>query len=473
MPSEDKFIDRMRTAWMNFSKDMSSIFINSRQEQAISVHDLALQAWIAVDAISDGVWYWLVDAYIGDKEMFAVFASGGKLYKVDLQYENDKVFLLGDLQEVVVDFNPVSQSLSLVKQADGSTRCFLIAGTTVMNRNGGLNSQQLYDSFIEALPKHEQPYIDFFHLGKEFNMGTVDLLQRDQYTLIASFVFDDSKLSQYMIQAIEAEPEFWGSSIAFYPTKQARLVDISDGIRLPCHDEGWLESITILPEQEARCLFTAVIQSGKEVNVMDARVLEAIKKIAGDDEEFLNDLTARVDKVNQTVDDENLIHQSAEDELEEEEVVEGTEGDSEEAGEEVPEGEGIVEDSGELVEIPQAVVEVTDEVLARVADAFADSEHVVSFMAEITGLVGELKAEVGNLTKELNEMRASNISYFKKADERFGRLELTEEDKQRQWVEDLPASPKLSVTYRPREEQSAQGEKSFNDVAAETLATLK
>jgi hypothetical protein len=411
-------------------------------------------------------YYWLIDLYMDEGSMFAVATQGGKLYKIELSYSNDKLSLVGSPQEVVVDFKPVSQ-VHFVKQSDGSIRGFLLAATTVLNRNGRFNSQKLYDNFVENFDKHPKPYIDFFHLGKDFDMGTVDYIARDQYSLVASFVFNDSEIAQAMMLAYDKNPDLWGASISFYPIGGSRMVQVTEDVQLPCYDDGWLESITILPETDAQCLFTAVVSQTKEVNKMDKRVKEALELLAGGDEELLESFVSKVDSVNQAVEDNGLIHQNTE-EAEESEVTE--EPSEEEESTDESTDESTEEEPTQVGE--QLQFELDDEVISKVAEEVVGSTEISEFMQSVNDAIARINKQIEDLNNEVQQFRASVITKNKEVAQKLEALSKEEDEKRQEWVSDLPAQRGVKVSYRAREMQSSEN-KSYQEIADETIALLE
>jgi hypothetical protein len=453
-------LEQLKKVLSEFSAKISEVFGSLESEKfALSFPDMYRQVNDLLEELYPEKWYWLVDLYMDNGAMFAVATQGGKLYKVQLAYSEDKLSLAGELQEVIIDYKPVSQ-MSFVKQEDGSVRGFLLAATTVLNRNGKFNSQQLYDNFVQHFSEYEKPYVDFFHLGKDFDMGTVDFVARDEYTLVASFVFNDSVIANAMMQAYEKHPEMWGSSISFYPLEAPRMVQVTDEITLPCYDDGWLESITILPEKDAQCLFTALVSDVKqEVNGMDQRVLEALKALAGEDEELLNQFVEKVDSVNQMVENENLIHQSS----------------AEKVVEEISEEESSVEEKPVAEaeeEIPTETFVIEDEVISKVAEEVLNKSTITDILGKLQSELSALSKRIEEVGTEVQNIHAATMTQSKKLEKKIEALSKEEDEKRKEWMSDLPAQRRVEVSYRPRDMQNAE-QKSFDEIARDTIAILE
>ena len=441
-------------------------FFGMTEKRALGLPDLYNQVAMAAYEDPDANYAWLIDVYLGAEGMFAIFSSMGHLYKatvsVDLDTNKAEIPVFSEWEEVKEEYVPVSQAKSSFKiraQSDGSFRWFLIAGTTILNRNAQIDSSDLFDSMVAKCRESDSyPYLTFFHLGEAFKMGKCDFVDRDGVALLASGVFDDSKLARSMIKAYEAEPDYWGSSIGFY-AEEPEMVEIAQDIKLPVYNDGeWIE-ISILPEKQACAIMTA-LRSTKEVNRMEKRVEDAIRKLAGEDEDLATEFVSMVDDVNRTVQEQGMIHRSSETEPEVEEEAEDTVIEDPEPTEDPapPEPESVQE-----IEIDQELVDqIAEKVLAGVKES-----------------IKGIKTEVEQLAKDVLNLHGVQIKTEKELSAKIEKLSQDEEEKKLEWERDASSKVinKARVTFRPTQrtsEKDAEEEApNFAEIASETVSKLK
>ena len=445
---DDSIMNDIMKIFRLLGEKLSAVFSN--ENRAVSLPDLYNQVGkILDDRYMNGeteMWEWLTDIYMEDGNMFAVIAAGGKLYRSDLDIASDgSDVTMGEMMEVVMDFKPAENSLIIRKQADGSYRMFILTGTTVLNRNGQIDSSELFDKMIKRVEDTgKYPFLDFFHLGEDFYMGTADYLARDGVVVLASIPLENNEISRMMIRAYEKDPEYWGASNSFYPTEEPEMWEVSEGTKIPVYNDGIYHSITILPEKDACSLFTG-IEGREEISRMNKRVKDALEKLADSDPEVLKTLEGMVDGVNRSVEDENLIHRENE---------EGSEG-------ETPE---IVSGEGNTTE----TLEIDDTVIQEVTEQVVESNPFKDLLASVTALTEQVTV-LNTTVSELSE----------RSDKRLKALEETEDSKKKRYLDDLPGgrSPKTRVTYRPKDktvEDSVEGAKvPLQEVANATLSQFE
>lgn len=247
---------------------------------------------------------WVLDIYLEDAGAFAIITrNDGKLYKVPVTVDADSQVTLGEEQLVVMDFKPVTaRSLTVRRQADGQVRWFAMpACTAVLNRVGEIDSRALFDSFVDHIERDggAYPELDFFHLGERLILGKADWVGRDGYSYCASGLFEDTEIGRAAAKALEEDPNYWGLSIAFLPTKEPEKLRSSDGIEIPVYTAGINRYISLLPEDTAASILTS-ISTKEEVNRMDKKMKDALKKITREDTELFDKIVAAVDDVNRS-----------------------------------------------------------------------------------------------------------------------------------------------------------------------------
>lgn len=247
---------------------------------------------------------YVLDVYTEDAGAFAIIThSDGKLYKIPVTIDANSQISLGEEQLVVIDFKPVTaRGITVKRQADGRIRWFAMpACTAVLNRSGEIDSRALFDSFVEHIERDggTYPELDFFHLGERLILGTADWVARDGYSYCASGLFDETEIGRAAAKALEDNPDYWGLSIAYLPTKEPEKLRSSEGIEIPVYNAGINRYISLLPEGTAASIFTS-ISTREEVNRMEKHVKDALKKLVGDDTELLENIVATVDDVNRS-----------------------------------------------------------------------------------------------------------------------------------------------------------------------------
>lgn len=453
------------------------------EQRALSMSRLADQLWNALNPMpeggdgdpmellmSSGDWAWPMDLYVDDGQFYCIYTQGGSLYRVDLSVRGEQL-MLGNPIQVTEAFPAVASqeksSFSIFRQADGHYRWVMIAGTTVLNRVGEIDSSELFDSFIqEAEQTGEYPALDYYHLGGEdgdaFEFGRADLLMRDGVCYIASGLFNEEHpLAQGIIRTSNDGSVKWGASIEFRAYVEPELVTVQglDGsnpveLRIPVYQRGKNTRISVLREVDAAGLFTT-FGVMKEISRMRADLIEKLALALGNTEEarqFADDFGLEVDRANQTVQDKGLVHREQPGEEEEEQEQEEAAG------------------PADLVLDEEAMAQIVDLVLQQ--DIFASMHSAINSLDEsLTAQATILEArdkEIADLKKRLGAVG-----------QRLQALEREEEEKQQGWLEDLPANARrqVNVTVRPRHlhaqlsEEGEEGE-SMADSAARTLASL-
>jgi hypothetical protein len=159
---------------------------------------------------------------------------------------------------------------------------------------------------------------------------------------------------------------------------------------------------------------------------MDERKLKALRDLFGDDEKGYTAFVANLTNVNKEVRDQGLIFRSAD-----------------APAEEAP--------ATEQPAATDTVVELDDAAIAEIVKVAR-----TQFESEVmTAVTANLNTVTATLTK-LMEGQTALLASFNGMQERINMLEQTDEEKQRTWLNDLPAKVQgqTRVTYRPRVERS-------------------
>ena len=398
--------------------------------------------------------------------MFVVISDSGKLYRAYVSMNSNEA-TVGEFTAVVVDFTPATRSnLMISRQADGSTRWFLIAGTSVLNRDGEIDSKALYDNLTKrAQDSGKYPYLTFYHLGRRFEMGTVDFLAREGHVGIASGIFHDNEIARTMISAYNSDPEYWGSSISYWPLAQPVLREVADGISVPVYEDGEFEEISLLAERDACSLFTALVSRElvEDETIMDKRIEDALKKLAGGDDDLASRFISMVDGTNSTIEERQLISRAVEGE-----VVTTTTASNEEDTVTATTGASDTSEDVNTVELDEAAIAaITETILST--EVFRATSDNASKVTEILASLDKLTQSVATLTQKFEQ----NL------EKRVASLEKPVEEHVNEVVADLPRR-RTVITYRPSQnaahtesETSATERAELANVAQDTLSRIK
>jgi hypothetical protein len=454
--------------------ELSSLFRTGEKLRAVAMSAIYEQVYSEITEYNP--WARVMDVFSDDTgNLFAVVAQDGKLYRVDFTVDAGEV-QMGEWVEVMQEFVPTGR-MSIIRQADGRARGFLISSAAVLNRVGEIDSTLLHQNMNRrAQETGLYPYIDFFHLGEDWRVGEADFLGLDGYVAVASFLFDETPLGRAMVAAYEADPEYWGASISYYPIGEPEKLRAGN-VEIPVYTDGRYQAITICPERVAASPFTALY--AQEVTRMNQALLEALTKLAGDDEELKTKVAKfaeSVDETNRTIENRDLIRRNAE------------------ATEEMPADDGAApvgtiantdtedgENEAGTVQVPAEEIQGGEVVLDEPAIA-AITEHVFSSeawtnaLSPILSAIEQLTITVQSLQTDMGQVRTGQ----NEQDQRLRAVEATDEQKRQVWEADLSRRTKrsLNVTYRPSQPNAADPTQavngsSYEQIAANTLANLK
>jgi hypothetical protein len=244
---------------------------------------------------------WVIDIYLNDKGTFAlVTKSDGKLYKVPVTVGKDNVITTGEYIEVFMEALPVTgRQVKVIRTATGQVRWFALpACTAVLNRSGEIDSRALFDSFQDHVMRTgEYPILDFYHMGESIPLGVADWVARDDVAYCASGVFYDTPIARAAAKSLEDNPDYWGLSIAYAPTSEPAKIRTTEGIEIPVYNTGINRFISLLPENAAASILTS-ISTAEEKKRMNEKVLEALRKLTGNDPALVEEFQLKIDGVN-------------------------------------------------------------------------------------------------------------------------------------------------------------------------------
>ena len=378
--------------------------------------------------------------YLEQGALYGLFNDAGQLSRAAIDVDSDgQTLMVGAMQPVVHEFTPIARSaFYTVRQADGRTRFFMVAGTAIINRVGEIDSTKLYDDMIRrAEETGYYPKLDFYHLGEIdplFEFGQFDYLAREGVIYVGSGLFDEGHpLTSATERALKRNGEKWGASIEYYRPQNRGIeyVDLGNGLEIAAYTEGLNTRISLLPEVAAAAWFTSMFMEKRN---MDERKLKALRELFEGDEAGFNAFVAKLTNVNKEVRDQGLVFRSADQPA-------GEQPQTEQPATEAPAHE-------------DTVIELDDAAIAEIVKVAR-----TQFESEVlTTVTANLNAITGNLAK-LTEGQTALLAAFNGMQERIATLEQDDEAKQRTWLNDLPARAQgqTRVTYRPRVERAETG----------------
>lgn len=429
------------------------IFPELQKERDLSITQIGSQVFKA--AMEGDSWFWLIDLYVDDvtRDIYGIFSKEGLLYRSPITILNGKASI-GDMTEVQQYFQPVSQNRMIMrKQADNSVRWFLQASSAVLNRGGEIDSTELFDNMNRrAQESGKYPFLTFYHLDELMRMGVADWVGRSDNILLASGLFDkDNPVADAMIRAYEKDPDFWGASINYFPL-DGHMETIAENVRVPMYTDGEYYEISVLPETQACCLFTA-LHSERKVTDMKKELRDALEKLFEGDAATLDVIVKAVDGDNEEIAKKRLISREAETSTP---VPAETPSKTPAPAEEEEEVQVELDDSAMTL------------IVSRTVEAF--KKEVLPGLNET---ISEIRAQAETATRELQELRASNQASSDKLSRSLQGLEKKYEAREQELQSDLPRSASVRITHRAKEQPDKNENPTSTQIAEETLSKLK
>jgi DNA gyrase/topoisomerase IV subunit A len=217
-----------------------------------------------------------------------------------------------------------------------------------------------------------------------------------------------------------------------------------------------MQFVSTVPRHEAASLFTA--GNVQEVSrMLEGKAFEAFVKLFDDNEDEARTwLESNVDETNRTIEAEGAITRS-------QPGASTRAADVETKPDEVKETPNPLPDKSEPVE---RVVELADEAISALVERVTGSET----FGELSASIETIGQEIAALTEQLGVLKSKLDEDHETTGERITALERTDEEKEREWMEDIPRRETVRVTHRPREMNDPNRPESMADTAAATLA---
>lgn len=434
-------------------------------QRSVSMENLVEQLYVALRSKDfgegeDSSWnYSFYQMMYDDDGFYTVLKNykNGKLYRSIVDTSGEAISL-GDFEEVEESYLPKDVSrgtITVARQKDGRVRLTMIAGTSVLNRDKEIDSTELYDSFVEHAEELDlYPKIDVFHLGKSYpvlDVGQVDFVAREGVVYIASGLLEEDNVFAERIARDLTENYTgieWGCSIEYHPvSRSVEKIGVTDDLAVAVYRKGINTRITLCEERSAASWFTTVMKGDEEMN---SKQREKLLDLLEGDENLFSKVMGTVDDVNRTVEEEGLVSRSDESNLD-------------------PEGQVVDENAEENTSEEVNEIEIDDNLVEMIVD------RVVEKMGDNSS---ETLEKVQSTLEEISAKLEGSVERQTGIEERLSSLEVSEEDKKKEWTGDL--SDKITrsrVTYRPsvnREVNEDEGEenKTMQAKADATLSNL-
>lgn len=425
-----------------------------------------------------------VDIYYDRGDLYLIMVREGKLLRASVTIEDDSV-MMGDPQEVVESFIPVTSGgtdravARAIEQEDGRVRVIVIGATAVINRDGEIDTTELFDDFVERInTTGVYPKVNFHH-HPEVRLGEVDFVAREGWCYLMSYVFDDTPIGRAAGAGYMADPEFWGHSIEFFAL-ESEPMDIN-GVEVIANTRGINTGLALLSEHKASSLFTnrGVTADKQTEERMKKSTVEDLQKLVGAD--LAAETAQTVDRTNEEIDDGGMIRRlnvtaettESTDEEAEAEQADETQVDGQQAEATEDEAEQTEETGG----AGETVYEFDDQMLDALADRLAERQAATT--QESDDVVAQLVERVNQLVDRLNQIG--------RIEQRVGELERQERNHREAVVADTPQRPPqvTRVSYRPSQQHQqpvhANGRarsngaldgEDFDQIAQDTLDSL-
>ena len=444
-PEEARKMNLLERLWHK----LSEIF-NPKKDNGIAV-DRSISLNTAMGYVIDqlGMDTYIIDLYLVGQQVVVLYNMDGNLYTAPIVENADSTVTLGTPTKI--EITAQSNKVNITRQVDGQYRWFALAACSVVNKQGEIDSRELFDDFVNRFDKGQGFVLRFFH-DKRMELGVGDYLARSDNVLVASGLIYDNELGRAFVDACQQSRGNWGTSPGFYPDAEPEIMRTADGIEVPVYTRGYLEEISALPESCACNFFTRLIANVKERS-MDTRTREALVTLFGD-EAKADEFISKVDETNRAIADGGLLTRET--------TTEQTEATTTEQVTETPPETAMI--PGEQEEPSPLDVALN-----------SMGEKVASLERTMTDALASIGDSVIQAQRAINDRLSAVEGKLAEEQQAVDALKLTDEEKQRTWLADRPPSAAQPVTYRPREDRRSNPEgtkPSFADIAAGTLARM-
>lgn len=272
-------------------------------ERAESLRNIADKAVRAMYAEHPNAWPH--DLFVEGSSMFLIASENGCLYRFEIALDNVDDVTLSEPVEVQQKFEPISR-VKVIREASGRYRWLGVSASSVLNKDGEIDSTALFDDFVRRIEAGEvpYPYRTFYHLGEALKIGECDFMARDGVLLITSGTFSDNDLARAIVTDMQAHPDAWGDSIGYSALAEPDMVEIAKGVTVPVYSTGVCREISTVLRAHACNYYTS--PNVMEVNrSMNEAILKVLKDLVGEDK--AKELLAQTETTNRTITEEGMV----------------------------------------------------------------------------------------------------------------------------------------------------------------------
>jgi len=250
---------------------------------------------------------WIMDYLIEQDGQAVIFTDFGKLYRADYTVSGDDV-KIDKITEVKIEYVPTTQSRVYVKRENNKVIIYGIAAANVINRNGEIDSAELFDQFEKQYEEGKfNATLRFYHV-EEFDFGVVDYVARFDNVLLFSATVDQDSPFARQIDSVDFSD--WGFSIGFYASDYEQ--ESVGETKINVFKRGKLVEISLLKEKDAASYFTkAKINRGDLMGKSREELKSKMLEFIGEEdlvEELLDEASIR----NREIQEKGLITRETE-----------------------------------------------------------------------------------------------------------------------------------------------------------------
>ncbi|MEM7536910.1 MAG: hypothetical protein AAF639_32325, partial [Chloroflexota bacterium] len=247
-------------------------YLSRKKLRNISAQHIEDQLWsqiIAFDDYESGLDFWPVDLYFDTdtKEPYMLVVSRGRLYRCQLLFEQAGEVIMGEPQEVEVYHEFSAQNTEQARTAvlgkhrftqlhdrgDGRYGGLCAMGMAVINRDGEIDTTELYHNLTQRFIGDGREYVNFYHhKGNVSRLGTVTQLVPIDRTLYGYTLFDDDAIAIAAAHTLANDDAGeWGGSIEYDPLGDIEQLEVARGIEIDAYNDGVFLGYTICKERHA------------------------------------------------------------------------------------------------------------------------------------------------------------------------------------------------------------------------------
>ena len=282
------------------------------QERDLSMSDLYGRVESVLDERvmeTNDAWFWVQNIYADRSgQLYAIAVQRGKLFKFLVSVSGDSVDV-GEGVEVAVEFNPIqrSQPAPTIKPfvrrtAEGTYQGLAILATSMMNKDGLIDSSTLFSRFAEKFDPEHQPYANVYHMnGSRSAIGRFTGVFALDNCLCAWFELDSTPIARAIGAGMAADTAgLIGWSIEFMPL-ESEYIEIGE-FRTESFTDGDLYGASVCLTEHACSFGTAQKTITRNVEMFEDKYRGQIDQLVPPDfenrDQIIDEFVALVAETN-------------------------------------------------------------------------------------------------------------------------------------------------------------------------------